>query len=140
MNEWQNKNYFQDSVNSYGFYDENKKRNNYNNDSLFGINRRDINGALDVGKDIYSLYQGGGSYMPLIFGGLNAGKTAIQGGSWKDDVPQSFFGIDDSNDSEIMQALKGAGKGAVMGLPFGGPIGAVVGGVLGLGASFLDDI
>ena len=84
----------------------------------------------------------GGGFMPYVGiakGGLNAGLNALNGGSFKDDVPQAFFGIDDS-DSEIMQSLKGAGQGALMGLPFGGPIGAAVGGLLGLGASFLDDI
>ena len=84
----------------------------------------------------------GGGFMPYVGiakGGLNAGLNALNGGSFKDDVPQAFFGIDDS-DSEIMQGIKGAGQGALMGLPFGGPIGAAVGGLLGLGASFLDDI
>lgn len=65
--------------------------------------------------------------------------SAFNGGSFRDDVPQSFFGIDNENDSDVMQALKGAGKGATMGMTFG-PIGAAIGGVLGLGASFLDDI
>ena len=78
-------------------------------------------------------------YSGLITGAINAGSEAIQGGNWSEDVPQAFFGIDSEKDSDVMQALKGAGKGATMGMAFG-PIGAVVGGVLGLGSSFLDDI
>lgn len=83
----------------------------------------------------------GGGFMPYVGiakSGLNAGMSALNGGSFKDDVPQAFFGIDDS-DSEIMQSLGGAGKGALLGAPFG-PIGMAIGGALGLGASFLDDI
>lgn len=83
----------------------------------------------------------GGGFVPYVGiakGGLNAGMSALNGGSFKDDVPQAFFGIDDS-DSEIMQALKGTGNGVMMGLPFG-PIGMAVGGLLGLGTSFMDDI
>lgn len=78
-------------------------------------------------------------YAGILSGAMSAGSEAIQGGSWKDDVPQAFFGVDSEKDSDVMQALKGAGKGATMGMAFG-PIGAVVGGVLGLGSSFLDDI
>ncbi len=78
-------------------------------------------------------------YAGIISGAMSAGSEAIQGGNWKDDVPQAFFGVDSEKDSDVMQALKGAGKGATMGMAFG-PIGAVVGGVLGLGSSFLDDI
>ena len=88
----------------------------------------------------------GGSFMGnvapyggMILGGMRAGQSALSGGSFKDDVPQAFFGIDDSNDSEIMQGLKGAGTGAMMGAPFG-PIGMAVGAALGLGSSLLDDI
>ena len=80
-----------------------------------------------------------GTYAPLISGGISAGSEAINGGSWRDDVPQAFFGIDNKKDSDVMQALKGAGKGAMMGAPFG-PVGMIAGAVLGLGSSFLDDI
>lgn len=78
-------------------------------------------------------------YSGLIGGAINAGTEAIKGGNWGEDVPQAFFGVDSEKDSDVMQALKGAGKGATMGMAFG-PIGAIVGGVLGLGSSFLDDI
>lgn len=78
-------------------------------------------------------------YGGLIMGGLRAGMNGLGGGDWKDDVPQSFFGIDPEG-SDVSQAISGATQGAIMGLPFGGPIGATVGGLLGLGASFLDDI
>ena len=110
-------------------YNQNNKLNKYTND-IFGI-----------GKDMFSGYNsyGGGSYGGIIGGGINAGLSALNGGSWKEDIPQSFFGIDDHKDSDVMQTLKGAGKGAMMGAPFG-PIGMAVGAVLGLGSSFLDDI
>lgn len=78
-------------------------------------------------------------YGGIIMGGLRAGMNGLGGGDWKDDVPQSFFGIDPKG-SDTSQALSGAAQGAMMGLPFGGPIGAAIGGILGLGASFLDDI
>lgn len=78
-------------------------------------------------------------YGGVIMGGLRAGKSGLSGGDWKDDVPQSFFGIDPKS-SDTSQALNGAVQGAMMGLPFGGPIGAAAGAILGLGTSFLDDI
>lgn len=111
---------------------------NYNNNNKFG---KTINDMFGVGKDMFSGYNsfGSGGYGGLISGALGGLSSALKGGSWKEDVPQSFFGIDDENDSEIMQAVKGAGKGASMGAAFG-PWGAAIGGILGLGASFLDDI
>ena len=92
-----------------------------------------------------SVGSSGGSFMGnvvpyggMILGGVRAGQSALGGGSFKDDVPQAFFGIDSENDSDVMQSLKGAGQGAMMGAPFG-PIGMAVGAALGLGSSFLDD-
>lgn len=99
----------------------------------------DIGSLANTGIGVYNGIQGGGGYGGLISGGINAGATALKGGSWKDDIPQSFFGIDNKNDSDVMQSLKGAGQGAMMG-SFGGPIGMAIGAALGLGASFLDDI
>lgn len=78
-------------------------------------------------------------YGGIIMGGLRAGMNGLNGGDWKDDVPQSFFGINPEG-SDTSQALSGAAQGAIMGMPFGGPIGAAIGAALGLGASFLDDI
>lgn len=78
-------------------------------------------------------------YGGLIMGGLRAGMNGLNGGDWKDDVPQSFFGINPEG-SDVSQTISGAAQGALMGLPFGGPIGAAIGGILGAGASFLDDI
>lgn len=78
-------------------------------------------------------------YGGIIMGGLRAGMNGLNGGDWKDDVPQSFFGINPEG-SDTSQALNGAMQGAIMGMPFGGPIGAAIGAALGLGASFLDDI
>ena len=99
------------------------------------------NDIFGIGKDMFGAYNGfgGGGYGGIIGGGINAGLSALNGGSWKENIPQSFFGIDDHKDSDIMQTLKGAGKGAMMGAPFG-PIGMAVGALLGTGASFLDDI
>lgn len=100
--------------------------------------------ALGIGKDIFNTIQGfggdGGSYLPLIGGAMSAGKTAINGGSWRDDIPQSFFGIDNKNDSDVEQSLKGAAKGAAMGTSILPGWGTAIGAVFGLGASFLDDI
>lgn len=111
---------------------------NYNDTNKFNKTANDIFG---LGRDIFSGYNsyGSGSYGGLIGGAVNAGMSALNGGSWKEDVPQSFFGIDDHKDSDVMQTIKGAGKGAMMGSPFG-PIGMAVGALLGTGASFLDDI
>lgn len=111
--------------------------NNYN-DSKFSKTANDIFG---IGKDIFGSYNsfGSGSYGGVLGGALSGLMSALNGGSWKEDVPQSVFGIDDHKDSDVMQTIKGAGKGVMMGAPFG-PIGMIVGGVLGAGASFLDDI
>ena len=86
--------------------------------------------------------QGGasGSWMPFLGGVINSGITALNGGSWKDDIPQAFFGIDNKNDSDVMQTLKGAGKGAMMGTMVFPGVGTAIGALLGAGASFLDDI
>lgn len=122
-----------------GYSFSNNRYNGYNNQAnKFNKTANDIFG---LGKDIYSGYSsyGGGSYGGILSGLANAGMSALNGGSWKEDVPQSFFGIDDHKDSDIMQTFKGAGKGAMMGAPFG-PIGIAVGALLGTGASFLDDI
>lgn len=125
--------------------------NNYNNDYNYnytnnygsGSNKLNkyANDIFGLGKDMFGAYSsyGGGGYGGLISGAINAGMSALNGGSWEEDVPQSFFGIDDHKDSDTMQTLKGAGKGAMMGAPFG-PIGIAVGALLGTGASFLDDI
>lgn len=100
--------------------------------------------TIGIGKDILDIIQGfgggGGSYTPLIGSVANASKTAIDGGSWRDDIPQSFFGIDNENDSDVEQSLKGAAKGAAMGTSILPGWGTAIGAVLGLGASFLDDI
>ena len=71
---------------------------------------------------------------------INSGRTALNGGSWRDDIPQAFFGIDNKNDSDVMQTLKGAGKGAMMGTMVFPGVGTAIGALLGAGASFLDDI
>jgi hypothetical protein len=110
----------------------------------------DIFGLGKKGFDIYKMFgssgagagssSGFGAYIPAIMGAVNAGSTAIKGGSFKDDVPQAFFSIDSKNDSDVMQALKGAGQGALMGTSILPGWGTAIGAVLGLGASFLDDI
>lgn len=116
---------------------------NYGNTSSGSGNKlnKTFNDIFGIGKDMFGAYNsyGGGGYGGIIGGAVNSGMTALNGGSWKEDVPQSFFGIDDHKDSDVMQTLKGAGKGAMMGAPFG-PIGMAVGALLGTGASFLDDI
>ena len=113
------------------------------NYSLSGNNKlgKTANDIFGIGRDILGSYNsyGSGSYGGLIGGAINGLSTALRGGSWEEDVPQSIFGIDDHKDSDVMQTIKGAGKGAMMGAPFG-PIGMVVGAILGGGASFLDDI
>jgi len=76
--------------------------------------------------------------MPLIgnaIGGLNGYAST---GDWKDGI-QGIFGTN-SNDSDIMQGIKGTANGAMTGASIGGPWGAVIGGLLGLGSSFIDDI
>lgn len=179
MADWQRINYFKNSLDNYGFYDEDKKKkentqdlgyfsgNNLlssigglgsisqsNNNSLFGIDNKDVNDIAGLGNQGYQLYNilgnGASSMNPWVAlgtGALRSGKSALSGGSFKDDVPQAFFGIDNSNDSEIMQGLKGAGTGAMTGAAIGSivpgigtAIGAIIGGALGLGSSFLDDI
>lgn len=106
---------------------------------IFGLGKQGYNIFNTLKNSGGSSSVGGAGYLPMIMGAVNAGSTALKGGSFKDDVPQSFFGINSESDSDVMQALKGAGQGATMGMLFG-PIGAIVGGVLGLGSSFLDDI
>lgn len=106
---------------------------------IFGLGKQGYNIFNTIKNSGGSSSVGGAGYLPMIMGAVNAGSTALKGGSFKDDVPQSFFGINSESDSDVMQALKGAGQGATMGMMFG-PIGAIVGGVLGLGSSFLDDI
>jgi hypothetical protein len=121
--------------------------NGFGDSGKAGEYASDIFGLGKKGYDIFNTLKnsggsssvGGAGYLPMIMGAVNAGSTALKGGSFKDDVPQSFFGINSESDSDVMQALKGAGQGATMGMMFG-PIGAIVGGVLGLGSSFLDDI
>ena len=121
--------------------------NGFGGDSKASEYASDIFGLGNQGYDIFNTLKssggsssvGGAGYLPMIMGAVNAGSTALKGGSFKDDVPQAFFNIDSEKDSDVMQALKGAGQGATMGMMFG-PIGAIVGGVLGLGSSFLDDI
>lgn len=122
--------------------EDEERRKRLQNGSSFSLDTEDndtIGDIASLGGDVYSAFNGGSGYGGLISGLANSGKEAINGGSFRDDVPQSFFGIDNENDSDVMQALKGASKGATMGMTFG-PIGAAIGGVLGLGASFLDDI
>ena len=115
-------------------------RNNYNDNKY----NKTVNDMFGVGKDFFSSYQGldgaGGSYFPIIGGLINSGTKALSGGSWKDDIPQAFFGIDNENDSDVMQAFKGVGKGAMMGTAIFPGIGTVIGALFGAGASFLDDI
>lgn len=117
------------------------RSNFYSNPNQGDKYSKTANDIFGIGKDIFSSYNsfGNGGYGGIIGGGINAGLSALNGGSWNEDVPQSFFGIDDHRDSDVMQTLKGAGKGAMMGAPFG-PIGMAVGALLGTGASFLDDI
>lgn len=140
---------------------------NSNNDNQYGLPTQSMptfNGFGDGGKvgeyasdmfglgkkgfDIYKMFgssgagagSGVGPYIPAIMGAVNAGSTAIKGGSFKDDVPQAFFGINSEKDSDVMQGLKGAGQGALMGTAIMPGIGTAIGALLGLGASFLDDI
>lgn len=79
-----------------------------------------------------------GGYGGLISGGINGLTSFAQSGNYKDGL-QGIFSID-KDDSEIMQAVKGAVNGAALGGSSGNPWAALAGGVLGLGASFLDDI
>lgn len=120
----------------------NSRYGNYNNSS--NKFNKTVNDMFGVGKDLFSSYQGmdsaGGSWMPLIGGLINSGSKALNGGSWKDDVPQAFFGIDNKKDSDVMQTVKGAGKGAMMGTAIFPGIGTAIGALIGAGASFLDDI
>lgn len=113
----------------------------YNQPNKFS---KTLNDAFGIGKDLFGSYQGlegaGGSWMPFLGGAINSGKTALSGGSWRDDIPQAFFGIDNKNDSDVMQTLKGAGKGAMMGTMVFPGVGTAIGALLGAGASFLDDI
>lgn len=124
-------------------YNTNSTANSYGGGSSNKFNKT-VNDMFGLGKDIFSSYQGmegaGGSYFPLIGGLINSGTKALNGGSWKDDVPQAFFGIDNEKDSDTMQTLKGAGKGAMMGTAIFPGIGTAIGALLGAGASFLDDI
>ena len=164
MADWQKINYFKNSLDNYGFYDEDRKKNNNqdlgyfsgNNNILGGLQSNnsmvsDIAGLSKQGYDLYNIFGNGTSTMnpwvALGTGALRSGQSALGGGSFKDDVPQAFFGINNSNDSEIMQGLKGAGTGAMTGAAVGSivpgigtAIGAIIGGALGLGSSFLDDI
>lgn len=124
--------------------------NGFGGDSKASEYASDIFGLGKKGYDIYKMFgssgagagagSGVGPYIPAIMGAVNAGSTAIKGGSFKDDVPQAFFSIDNENDSDVMQALKGAGQGALMGTSILPGWGTAIGAVLGLGASFLDDI
>lgn len=82
--------------------------------------------------------EGGVPFLGLLSGAKRAGLSALNGGSFTEDVPQSFFNIN-KDDSDIMQTIGGAGQGVMMGAPFG-PIGMAIGGLLGAGSSFLDDI
>jgi len=139
-------NYSLSGRNNSGHYNQFEEMPTSDNMSQYGGNRgnkfnKTANDVFGIGKDLFGAYSsyGGGGYGGLIGGAMNAGMSALNGGSWKEDVPQSFFGIDDHKDSDVMQTLKGAGKGAMMGAPFG-PIGMAVGALLGTGASFLDDI
>ncbi len=122
--------------------------NGFGDSGKVGEYASDIFGLGKKGFDVYKMFgssgagagSGVGPYLPAIMGAVNAGSTAIQGGSFKDDVPQAFFSIDSKNDSDVMQALKGAGQGALMGTSILPGWGTAIGAVLGLGASFLDDI
>lgn len=124
-------------------YNNNSTSNSYGGNYSNKFNKT-VNDMFGLGRDIFSSYQGmegaGGSYFPLIGGLINSGTKALKGSSWKDDVPQAFFGIDNENDSDTMQTLKGAGKGAMMGTAIFPGIGTAIGALLGAGASFLDDI
>lgn len=124
-------------------YSTGSTANSYGGDYNNKFNKT-VNDMFGVGRDLFSSYQGmdgaGGSWMPILGGVLNAGRSALSGGSWKEDVPQSFFGIDDHKDSDVMQTVKGAGKGAMMGTAIFPGIGTAIGALLGAGASFLDDI
>lgn len=118
--------------------------NFYSNPNQSSKFNKTVNDMFGVGKDLFGSYQGlegaGGSWFPFIGGSINSGMTALKGGDWKDDVPQAFFGINNKNDSDVMQTLKGAGKGAMMGTAVFPGIGTAIGALLGAGASFLDDI
>lgn len=134
--------------NQYGLPTQSMPTFNGFGDSKVGEYASDIFGLGKKGFDIYKMFgssgagsgSGVGAYIPAIMGAVNAGSTAIKGGSFKDDVPQAFFGIDNKKDSDVMQGLKGAGQGALIGTSIFPGIGTAVGALLGLGASFLDDI
>ena len=122
--------------------------NGFGDSSKVGEYASDIFGLGKKGFDIYKMFGssgagaggGVGPYIPAIMGAINSGSTALKGGSFRDDVPQAFFGIDSKNNSDVMQSLKGAGQGALIGTSIFPGIGTAIGAVLGLGASFLDDI
>lgn len=101
----------------------------------------DVGGLAGSGSSVYSGVKGGGSGGPgwigIAQGAMQGGEKFAETGDWKQGVG-GMFGVDEENDSEIMQALKGTANGASMGASFG-PWGALAGGLVGLGASFLDD-
>lgn len=122
-----------------------------NDDNKFNKTVNDMFGIGQKGFGIYNtIANGAGNSIPWLgaaLGLVNSGRTALGGGSFRDDVPQSFFGIDNKNDSDVMQSLKGTADGAMKGAAIGSivpgigtAIGAIIGGALGLGSSFLDDI
>lgn len=135
--------YYSSIANKDKDYDTGSTANSYGGGYNNKFNKT-VNDMFGVGRDLFSSYQGmegaGGSYFPLIGGLINSSTKALNGGSWKDDVPQAFFGIDNEKDSDVMQTLKGAGKGAMMGTAIFPGIGTAIGALLGAGASFLDDI
>ena len=122
--------------------------NSFGDSGKVGEYASNIFGLGKKGFDIYKMFgsssagsgSGVGPYLPAIMGAVNAGSTAIKGGSFKDDVPQAFFSVDSKKDSDVMQSLKGAGQGALIGTSIFPGIGTAIGALLGLGASFLDDI
>ena len=125
-----------------------KLYNGLQDSGLFGGNKANTDG-LTLGNyfgsgssgsmtfDSLGSSGGGLNGMPLIGNAIGGINGLAQSGDYKDGI-QGIFGTG-SDDSDVMQGIKGTANGALTGLGVGGPVGALVGGILGLGSSFLDD-
>ena len=71
---------------------------------IFGLGKQGYNIFNTIKNSGGSSSVGGAGYLPMIMGAVNAGSTALKGGSFKDDVPQAIFRIDSEKDSDVMQA------------------------------------
>lgn len=93
-----------------------------------------------MGNDAFNTVgsSAGFNAMPLVGNALGGLQGYANTGDYKDGI-QGFFGTG-SDDSDVMQGIKGTANGAMTGLSLGGPVGAAIGAALGLGASFVDDL